>query len=173
MLIVWASLLGAGGYQLFMSGAPWNLNFHVGAGGTAAVLYLLMGRSFGIYQVTEIFAERRVTSRILWQWLLASLLLALMAFLLRIGVEFSRGSIICFAGLALASLLGARNLMKTGLTLAVRNGRVQGRRVVLVGLRDELAAVSDEDLLRRLIDFDRLAKGSGEKDSGQSAQGRA
>lgn len=149
VLIVWTSLLGAGGYQLLISGTPWNLSFHVGAGVTAAVLYLLMGRSFGIYLVTEIFAQRGVTSRILWQWFLTSLLLALMAFLLRIGVEFSRGSIICFAGLALASLLGARNLMKSGLALAVRHGRVQGRRAVLVGLKDELAAVSDDDLLRR------------------------
>ena len=148
-LIVLASLLGAGGYQRFISGTPWNLHFHVGAGVTAAVLYLLMGRSFGIYQVTEIFAQRRVTSLILWQWFLTSLLLALMAFLLRIGAEFSRGSIISFAGVALAFLLGSRRLMKTGLASAVRHGRVQGRRVVLVGLRDELAAVSDDDLLRR------------------------
>ena len=98
--IVLASLLGAEGYQLFISGAPWNLEFHVGAGITAAVLYLLIGRSSGFYQVAEIFSFRRVTSRILGQWLLTSLLLALLAFLFRIGVEFSRGSIICFAVLA-------------------------------------------------------------------------
>jgi undecaprenyl-phosphate galactose phosphotransferase/putative colanic acid biosynthesis UDP-glucose lipid carrier transferase len=46
--------------------------------------------------------QRRVSSLILWQWLLTSLLLTLLAFLLRIGAEFSRGSIICFAVLALA-----------------------------------------------------------------------
>jgi len=157
--IVLASLLGAEGYQLFISGAPWNLDFHVGAGITAAVLYLLIGRSSGFYQVADIFSLRRDRSRILGQWLLTSLLLASLAFLFRIGVEFSRGSIICFAVLALASLFASRRLMKAALMLAVRQGRVQGRRVLVVGLRDELAAVGNEDLLRRfgLTEVGRVA----------------
>src|SRR5262249_55635533 len=99
--------------------------------------------------VSSFFSERRNTSSILWQWFLASLLLALLAFLLRIGPDFSRGSIICFAALALPFLWASRALMKEALALAVRQGRVQGRRVVLVGLRDELAAISQADLLRR------------------------
>ena len=157
--IVLTSLLGAEGYQLFISGAPWNVDFHVGAGITAAVLYLLIGKSAGFYQVAEIFSLRRDTSRILGQWLLTSLLLALLAFLFKIGVEFSRGSIICFAVLALASLFASRSLMKAALMLAVRQKRVQGRRVLVVGLRDELAAVSNEDLLRRfgLTEVERVA----------------
>jgi Undecaprenyl-phosphate glucose phosphotransferase len=157
--IVLASLVGAGGYQLFISGAAWNFSFHVGAGLAAAVLYLLIGRSSGFYQVADIFSARRNSSRILWQWLLTSLLLALLAFLLRIGVEFSRGSIICFAGLALVLLLGSRSLMKALLVAAAKKGRVQGRRIVLVGLRDELAAIGQADLLRRfgLTEVERVA----------------
>jgi Undecaprenyl-phosphate glucose phosphotransferase len=90
---------------------------------------------------------------------LTSLLLALLAFLFRIGLEFSRGSIICFAFLALAFLYVSRNTMKAGLTLAAEQGRVQGRRVVVVGLRDELAAVGEGDLLRRfgLTEVARIA----------------
>jgi hypothetical protein len=34
------------------------------------------------------------TSRIVWQWLLTSLLLALLSFLFRMGIQFSQGSII-------------------------------------------------------------------------------
>jgi Undecaprenyl-phosphate glucose phosphotransferase len=161
--IILASLIGAESYQLFISGAPWNLSFHVGAGVTAAVLYLLLGKSFGFYQPADIFALRRVAPRILWQWLLTSLLLALLAFLFRIGVEFSRGSIICFAVLALGSLFASRRLMKAALMSAVRQGRVQGRRVVVVGLRGELAAVGRADLLRRfgLTEVERIAFPSG------------
>jgi Undecaprenyl-phosphate glucose phosphotransferase len=157
--IVLASLVGAEGYQLLTSGEPWNLDFHVGAGITAAVLYLLIGRSFGFYQAAEIFSLRRDTSRILWQWLLTGLLLALLAFLFRIGVQFSRGSIICFAALGLTSLVASRGLMKAALNWAVGQGRVQGRRVVMVGLRDELAAVGKTDLLRRfgLTEVERVA----------------
>jgi Undecaprenyl-phosphate glucose phosphotransferase len=157
--MVLASLLGAEGYQLLISGTPWNLDFHIAAGVTAAVLYVLMSKSFGFYQAADIFSLQRSTSRILWQWLLTSMLLALLAFLLRIGVQFSRGSILCFAVLGLGLLLVSRATMKAALAWAVAHGRVQGRRVVLVGLRDELAAVSRIDLLRRfgLTEVERVA----------------
>jgi Undecaprenyl-phosphate glucose phosphotransferase len=147
--MILASLLGAEGYQVFISSAPWNLDAHVGAGITAAVLYLLIGRSSGFYQAANIFSARRNTTRVLRQWLWTSLLLALLAFLFKVGIEFSRGSIICFAGLALVALVASRHLMKMALAAAVRQGRVQGRRAVVVGLRDELAAVGKSDLLRR------------------------
>ena len=157
--IVLASLVGAQGYQLFISGGAWNSSFHVGAGVTAALVYVLIGRSSGFYQASDIFSLRRSGPRIVWQWLLTSLSLALLAFLFRIGIKFSRGSIICFAVLALASLFASRFLMKAALNWAARQGRVQGRRVVVVGLRDELAAVSGGDLLRRfgLTEVERVA----------------
>jgi len=170
-VIILASLLGAGGYQTYVSGAPWNMDFHVGAGVAAALIYLLIGRSYGFYRVADIFSQRRATSNILWQWFLTSLSLALLAFLFRIGVEFSRGSIICFAVLALGSLLASRRLMKAALASAVRHGRVQGRRVVVVGLRDELAAISDADLLRRfgLTEVERIAFPNMAANSGNSS----
>lgn len=149
LAIVLSGLVGAQGYQLLTSGAAWNQEFHIGAGVIGAVVYLLIGRSIGSYQASDIFSGRRNGRRIIWQWLLTSLLLALLAFLFRIGTEFSRGSIVCFAVLALASLFTARSLMKATLNWAVAQGRVQGRRVVVVGLRDELAAVARADLLRR------------------------
>jgi Undecaprenyl-phosphate glucose phosphotransferase len=157
--IILASLVGAQGYQLFISGVAWNSNFHIGAGVTAALIYILIGRSSGFYQASDIFSLRRSGPRIVWQWLLTSLSLALLAFLFRIGVEFSRGSIICFAVLALASLFASRFLMKVALNWAARQGRVQGRRVVVAGLRDELAAVGGGDLLRRfgLTEVGRVA----------------
>jgi undecaprenyl-phosphate galactose phosphotransferase/putative colanic acid biosynthesis UDP-glucose lipid carrier transferase len=157
--IVLASLLGAAGYQLLISGAVWNPQLHVGAGVTAALLYLLIGKSFGFYHVTDVFSSRHNASGIVWQWLSTGLLLSLLAFLFRIGADFSRGFIICFAGMALASLLASRGLMKAALTLAIRQGRVQGRRVVLIGLREELASVGRADLLRRfgLSEIERIA----------------
>ena len=64
--IVLASLAGAAGYQLFISGAPFYSSLQMGAGVTAAVLYLMIGRSSGFYQVADIFSQRRVASRIVW-----------------------------------------------------------------------------------------------------------
>jgi Undecaprenyl-phosphate glucose phosphotransferase len=157
--IIFSSLMGAQGYELFASVAPWNLDFHVGAGIAASVTYLLIGRSFCFYHAAEIFSARRNTSRILSQWLLTSLLLALLAFLFKIGAQFSRGSVICFAVLAPALLLASQRLMKAALNWAVERERVQGRRVVVAGLRDELAAIDKTDLLRRfgLTQIERVA----------------
>jgi undecaprenyl-phosphate galactose phosphotransferase/putative colanic acid biosynthesis UDP-glucose lipid carrier transferase len=46
-------------------------------------------------------------------------------------------------------LFASRSLMKAALASAVKQGRVQGRRAVLVGLRQELAIINQADLLRR------------------------
>jgi Undecaprenyl-phosphate glucose phosphotransferase len=157
--IVLASFLAAGGYQLLVLGTAWNLDFHIGAGITAALLYLLIGKSTDFYQVSDILSSRRETSQILWQWFLTSLSLALLAFLFRIGIQFSRVSIIGFTTLALPLLFASRNLMKTAVTSAVSRNRVQGCRVIVVGLRDEFAALRETDLLHRfgLTEVGRIA----------------
>ena len=157
--IVLACFVGAVGYQLLVLGTAWNLEFHIGAGITAALLYVLIGSSYGFYQVADILSSRRKTSQILRQWFLTGLSLALLAFLFKIGVEFSRISIIGFAALALPLLFASRNLMKTAVTSAVKRNRVQGRRVIVVGLRDEFAALRDTDLLHRfgLTEIGRIA----------------
>jgi Undecaprenyl-phosphate glucose phosphotransferase len=157
--IVLASFLGAGGYQLLILGTAWNLDFHIGAGIVAALLYLLIGKSFGFYRVADILSSRRKTSQILRQWFLTCLSLALLAFLFRIGIQFSRVAIIGFATLALPLLFASRDLMKTAVTLAVTRNRVRGRRVIVVGLRDEFAALRETDLLNRfgLTEVGRIA----------------
>jgi Undecaprenyl-phosphate glucose phosphotransferase len=56
-------------------------------------------------------------------------------------------------------VLSSRNLMKAAATSAVRRNRVQGRRVIVVGLRDEFAALRQTDLLHRfgLTEVGRIA----------------
>jgi undecaprenyl-phosphate galactose phosphotransferase/putative colanic acid biosynthesis UDP-glucose lipid carrier transferase len=154
-----ASFLGAGGYQLLILGTAWNLDLHIGAGIVAALLYLLIGKSFGFYQVADILSSRRKTLQILRQWFLTCLSLALLAFLFKIGIEFSRVAIIGFATLALPLLFASRDLMKTAVTSAVTRNRVRGRRVIVVGLRDEFAALRETDLLNRfgLTEVGRIA----------------
>ena len=147
LAIVLASLLGALGYQLVALEAPWNLGFHIGAGVAGATLFVLIRRSFGGYQLSEILSTRRELSIICSHWFLTLLLLASLAFIFKIGPQFSRGSIIYFAVCGYALLVGSRWLTRTWLASALRRGRVQGRRVVVFGLRDELALTSKAELL--------------------------
>jgi Undecaprenyl-phosphate glucose phosphotransferase len=78
-----------------------------------------------------------------------------------VGAGFSRGSIVCFASLALVLLFVSRSITKRWVSGAVAEGRVQGRRVVVLGSREELAAIGAGELLQRygLSEVDRVAFG--------------
>jgi undecaprenyl-phosphate galactose phosphotransferase/putative colanic acid biosynthesis UDP-glucose lipid carrier transferase len=84
--------------------------------------------------------------------------MALTAFLMKIGPVFSRGSIVCYAALALVLLLVSRHLSKRAIQSAVVAGRLQGRRAILLGTREELAALGVNELLGRfgLTEVDRV-----------------
>jgi undecaprenyl-phosphate galactose phosphotransferase/putative colanic acid biosynthesis UDP-glucose lipid carrier transferase len=156
--IVASSLIGDGAYQLFANHPSDHPDLALGAGVVAALLYFLIGQSVGFYDLRAVFLAKRDIKQIFAQWALVSLLLALLAFLMKVGAGFSRGSIICFASLALVLLLVSRSLAKRWVRDAVADGQVKGRRVVLLGSREELAAISANELLQRygLSEVDRV-----------------
>jgi len=159
VFIVASSLIGSAAYQFFANHASDNYDLALGAGIVAALLYVLIGQSVGFYDLRAVFSTKRDIRQIFAQWALVSLLLTLLAFLMKIGAGFSRGSIICFASLALVLLFVSRSLAKRWVKDAVSDGRVQGRRVVLLGSRDELAAIGADELLQRygLSEVERVA----------------
>lgn len=157
--IVVSSLVGSSSYQLFVNQSFDLSGLSLGAGIVAALLYVLIGQSVGFYDLRAVFSTRRDIKRIFAQWMLVSLLLTLLAFLMKVGAGFSRGSIVCFASLALVLLVFSRSIAKRWVREAVTEGRVQGRRVVVLGSREELAAISTGELLERygLSEVDRVA----------------
>ena len=165
--IVASSLIGSGAYQFVANHTAQfvanhtadNADLALGSGIVAALLYVLIGQSVGFYDLRAVFSTKRDLKQIFAQWALVSLLLTLLAFLMKVGAGFSRGSIICFASLALVLLFISRSMAKRWVRDAVADGRVQGRRVVLLGSRDELAGISASELLQRhgLSEVDRVA----------------
>lgn len=166
-LIVVASYLGGGLYQLAANGELKNTIQLIGVGLTASVLYVLVGQATGLYEVRSTLSRRRDVGRIFANWTLVSLLLALVAFLMKSGAEFSRGSIVSFELLALALLVWSRAHVKGMVVSAVADGQVSGRRAVLLGTREELAALGNQELLERygITEVDRVSfpqgKGNG------------
>lgn len=158
-LIVFSSLLGGSAYQ-FISNQSIRSAAEplLGAGILGALLYVLVGHSSGLYDLRSILSKRKDVGRIFAQWSLVGLLLALMAFLMKIGPVFSRGSIVCYALTALLLLLVSRRLAKRLIKLAVAKGQLQGRRAILLGTREELAALGMNELLGRfgLTEVDRV-----------------
>jgi Undecaprenyl-phosphate glucose phosphotransferase len=159
VFIVASSLAGSGAYQFFANHDSGPSDLALGAGIIAALFYVLIGQSVGFYDLRAVFLAKRDNKQIFGQWALVGLLLTLLAFLMKVGAGFSRGSIICFASLALVLLLISRSLAKRWVRDAVADGQVQGRRVVLLGSREELAAISASELLQRygLSEVDRVA----------------
>jgi Undecaprenyl-phosphate glucose phosphotransferase len=148
-LIVFASVIGGGLYQIVANGDFNHVEPMLGAGTVAALLYVLIGHSSGFYDLRAAFSKRKDAGRIFALWSLVSLLLALLAFLMKSGAVFSRGSIVCFGSLALLLLLMFRRFEKRLVATAVAGGQVQGRRAILLGTREELASLGVEELLER------------------------
>ncbi|WP_456701910.1 undecaprenyl-phosphate glucose phosphotransferase [Bradyrhizobium sp. USDA 4449] len=158
-LIVSSGIVGGGLYQIVASGEFRNANQLLGAGLIAALLYVLIGQSAGFYDLRVAFSKRAGDiGRIFTQWSLVSLLLTLLAFLMKSGAVFSRGSIICFGLLALLLLLVCRRFSKRLVVSAVCEGKVQGRRAITLGTREELASLDAGELLERfgLAEVDRV-----------------
>jgi len=149
-LIVFASVAGGGLYQIIANGDFDRLEPMLGAGTAAALLYVLIGQSSGFYDLRVAFSkQRRDAGRIIALWFLVSLLLAFLAFLMKSGGVFSRGSIICFGTLAPVLLLICRRFSRRLVARVVADGQVQGRRAILLGTREELASLGVEELLER------------------------
>lgn len=149
-LIIFASVVGGGLYQILAIGDFWNIDQLLGAGIIAALLYVLTGQAGGFYDLRVAFSKRqRDAGRIVAQWSIVSLSLTLLVFLMKTSAVFSRGSIVCFGLLALVLLLACRRFAKDQVASAVADGQVQGRRAIVIGTREELAALGVEELLER------------------------
>lgn len=146
-VIVLSSLVGAGIYQT-LANAELNLEPVVAQGIVAAMLYVIIGQATGLYDLRAALAKkRRDIGRILGQWTLVCLLLTSLAFLMKSGAVYSRGSMICFGLLAPLLLVVCRRMSKRLVLSVVADGQVRGRRIVLLGTREELASIGLEELL--------------------------
>lgn len=148
LAVVVASLVGGAGYQVVVYQTAGHLGTLIGVGIVAALLQGLIGQTLALYQIRAILSFRKNVREIVGIWIAVSLLLTLLAFLMKVGAEFSRGSIVCFCALALALVLCSRWLASRLAKFAVAADHLQGRRVILVGPQDEIAGLEDRILLR-------------------------
>ncbi|WP_445216148.1 undecaprenyl-phosphate glucose phosphotransferase [Bradyrhizobium sp. Pa8] len=158
LVIIASSILGCSIYQAFSSLVVSRLDAFALSGSIAAILYLWMAHAAGFYQFSSIVSSHTGYRKIIIRWLVVGLLLAVLAFLLKVGAIFSRGSILSFVALAATLLPVARWAVTRAIKGVVSEGLLVGRRAVLVGSQDELAALDGEQLLRHfgLSEIDRL-----------------
>jgi Undecaprenyl-phosphate glucose phosphotransferase len=148
-LIVCASVLGDLGYKYYLLGTFPDAEISFGVGIVACVIYGFLGRSWGLYSLPTLLAPQQRLSALVLAWTMVFLVLMFILFLLRVSTVFSRGSMIAFALLGLALLIAFRLLANAYLRAAIAKGWVLGRRAVIVGESDELAALDASSLLYR------------------------
>jgi len=118
-----------------------------GIGLLAGTLYVLRMHGGGHYNFQEIAKPRVELRDILMRWFSTGLLLAFIAFLLKISDSYSRGAFVIFGFVAAAGLLVTRKAAKQAVARAVERGIIGGRDTVLIGDFEEMAALTPADLL--------------------------
>src|SRR5262249_32837997 len=113
----------------------------------ASFIHILRMSGSGYYDFPDSAKPRVEITQILVCWLSTGFLLAFFAFLLKVGIDYSRGGFVAFYCLAAIGLLGARKAAKLTLASGVARGGIGRRDIVLMGDAEELAALEPRDLL--------------------------
>ena len=145
-LIVAACIAGGLCYHALI-GCPLEVLPLCAVGSLAAIIYVLRMNSSGYYGLQESAKPKLEYREILVCWFTTGLLLALIAFLLKISATYSRGAFISFYLIAPAALLAARKVSKIALAQAVGRGAIGRGDTVLIGDRKEMATLQGRDLL--------------------------
>jgi Undecaprenyl-phosphate glucose phosphotransferase len=146
-IILLSCLVSEVGYHLLIGGLIPEILPLCAVGSLASFIYMLRMKSSGYYELQEAAKPRLEVREILVCWFTTGLLLALIAFLLKIGGTYSRGGFVIFYLLAPVALLAVRKTVKITLARAVDRGAVGGHDIVLIGEADEMAALKRGDLL--------------------------
>ncbi len=146
-IILLSSIAGGIAYQLSMGyPTPAILPF-CQIGLLASFVHVLRMSGTGYYDFSDSAKPGVEIREILVVWFSTGLLLAFLAFLLKVGVDYSRGAFVAFYFVAPIGLLGVRKLTKTMLASAVHRGTIGRRDIILLGDFQEIAALEPRDML--------------------------
>src|SRR5712672_1764657 len=130
-VILLSSVAGGIGYQLSIGNAVPDILPYCAVGLLASFIHILRMSGSGYYDFPDSAKPHVEISEILVCWFTTGLLLAFFAFLLKIGVAYSRGAFVVFYFVAPVGLLAARKATKVALAAAVARGAIGRRDVVL------------------------------------------
>ena len=145
--ILMSSLVGGVGYNFLAGNFFPEVTPYFAVGVLAAIIYFLQMNRKGYYAFPDCAKPGVEINDILVCWFMTGLLLALFAFLFKVGVDYSRGSFLTFCFVAPTGLLTLRKTAKLALTEAVARGAIGRRDAVLVGDFDEISSLGPQDLL--------------------------
>jgi len=147
LIIFSMSMISGVAYHLETIGRAGDLEQFAGFAAVVAALFIALGKSRDIYELSELLNFKAQVWKISIIWAVVFLFLTSVAFAMKVGGDFSRGATLSFAASGVFVLIAARGLWRIYLAdgLAVR--RFAGRKVVLIA---DQAATVDSDLLESL-----------------------
>jgi undecaprenyl-phosphate galactose phosphotransferase/putative colanic acid biosynthesis UDP-glucose lipid carrier transferase len=147
LTILLSCIIGGLAYQLSVGHPVPAILPDCAVGLLASFIYTLRMSGSGYYDFPDSAKPRVEISEILVCWFTTGLMLAFFAFLLKVGVDYSRGAFVVFYFLAPVGLLGVRKLTKIALGAAISKGAIGRRDIVMVGDFNEIANLESRDLL--------------------------
>jgi Undecaprenyl-phosphate glucose phosphotransferase len=147
-IILISGLVGDLGYQLLAGYSISSPLPHCAVGLLAGLLYVLRMKGSGYYDFPDCAKPRVEIGEILVCWFTTGLLLAFIAVMLKVSVDFSRGAFVAFLFIAPIGLLGGRKFAKAILAGAILHGVIGRRDSVLLGDFNEIAGLEQKDLLK-------------------------
>jgi Undecaprenyl-phosphate glucose phosphotransferase len=147
LIITLSSITGGIGYQLSVGYAFPDIVPYFTVGLLASFIHIVRMSGGGYYDFPDCAKPHVEIGEVLICWFTTGLLLAFFAFLLKMGVDYSRGAFVVFYFVAPAGLLGIRKIAKVVIPGAVSRGAIGRRDVILIGDARELAGLEPQDML--------------------------
>src|ERR1035437_2725157 len=147
LLIVAMSILSGVIYNLETIGTPGDLEKFGGFAAMVAALFIALGKSRNLYNLSELLNFKLQVWRVTIKWVAVFLFLTRLAFVMKLGGGFFRGATLSFAVSGLAVLIGPRAVWRIVLAdgLAVR--RFSGHNIILI---TEQSSAANFDLFEAL-----------------------
>jgi FlaA1/EpsC-like NDP-sugar epimerase len=125
-------------HDWLMKGAQVGKPIYIGLAGLAATLAVVSLYARGFYERSFVLSGDTIAV-VLQVWLIVFAILAVTGFLLGISDEFSRGALLAYfiggAGLLIVQRVVASSILRR----AIRSGSLRGRRVAIIGDRNEIS----------------------------------
>jgi Undecaprenyl-phosphate glucose phosphotransferase len=126
-------------YNLIVHSVVSDYGEYLGVGGLFGVIFLLRMHSLGAYWLESLLSKRLDVANLLSAWAFALSVLAIAAYLLKIGHVFSRGSVISFVVIGFVAVFFGRIAFRSVLRWARDQHLFAERRALLIGEPSELA----------------------------------
>lgn len=147
LAIVMAALFAGYGYHLAVFQPLPDVSSFLAIGITSGLIFLLVAKSLGQYTMPGLISGAGRVQSLVVAWIFAFLVFSAVLLLLKIGDQYSRGTIFSFGLVALGLLLWLRRRVGATLLRRLREGTLAARRGILIGTRSELERVGVRELV--------------------------